>query len=92
MPERSNGAVSKTVEPLWVPGVRIPLSPPVSLREIPSAFGTQPDPVWCAIRNLYITICQVFSYITTFAKTYCAPSPIWEKLRTKPDPGKIEMK
>ena len=28
MPERSNGAVSKTVEPLWVPGVRIPLSPP----------------------------------------------------------------
>ena len=29
MPEWSNGAVSKTVEPIWVPGVRIPLSPPV---------------------------------------------------------------
>ena len=28
MPERSNGAVSKTVEPIRVPGVRIPLSPP----------------------------------------------------------------
>ena len=28
MPERSIGAVSKTVEPFWVPGVRIPLSPP----------------------------------------------------------------
>jgi hypothetical protein len=28
MPERSNGAVSKTVECASAPGVRIPLSPP----------------------------------------------------------------
>ncbi len=28
MPERSIGAVSKTVVPLWVPRVRIPPSPP----------------------------------------------------------------
>ena len=28
MPERSNGAVSKTVDPVRGPGVRIPLSPP----------------------------------------------------------------
>ena len=27
MPERSNGAVSKTVDPVRDPGVRIPLSP-----------------------------------------------------------------
>jgi len=31
MPERSNGAVSKTVDPVRDPGVRIPLSPPKSL-------------------------------------------------------------
>ena len=29
MPEWSNGAVSKTVVPLEVPRVRIPLSPPI---------------------------------------------------------------
>ena len=31
MPEWSNGADSKSVEPLGVPRVRIPLSPPYSL-------------------------------------------------------------
>ena len=38
MPERSNGAVSKTAVPATVPGVRIPLSPPFS-RRFESALG-----------------------------------------------------
>ncbi len=33
MPERLNGAVSKTVECASAPGVRIPLSPPLFLTE-----------------------------------------------------------
>lgn len=41
MPEWSNGAVSKTVEPSRVPRVRIPVSPPLALakRFSPSGYG-----------------------------------------------------
>ena len=39
MPERSNGAVSKTVVPLRVPRVRIPPSPPVSALPVSARFG-----------------------------------------------------
>lgn len=38
MPERSNGAVSKTVVRLCGPRVRIPVSPPHKTKEIPSFF------------------------------------------------------
>ena len=38
MPERSNGAVSKTVECASAPGVRIPLSPPDIIRTKQNGF------------------------------------------------------
>ncbi len=48
MPEWLNGAVSKTVVRATVPGVRIPLPPPVALREL---FSAEPRPLKIAQRR-----------------------------------------
>src|SRR6056297_926198 len=52
VPEWSNGAVSKTVDPSRDPRVRIPVSPPLPLRPLFSLFHWAWSLRWSLNRNL----------------------------------------